>query len=358
MDKSNFQKGASNLLFQCAGCKAGDKVLIVGEAGADPFFEPELAQDLAHVATQFGMVAQCLLARPSHSADDFPQDVFKAMEDADITIFCSRLGDQLRFMPSVGQSTKVMIYTLTRAHLASEFGTTDYAVSERIVERLVEVISSASRYHICAADGTNIRSELVINQADTDLVPFSLRLFPTTIFPPIGFRNVNGTLMIDHFTLSSSTRSYDDSVLIIPSPLRATVENGIMTSFEGDPDVITAFKAQCARAASITGGEPFRLNSWHAGVNPYTFFEGNPYDDLERWGTVSYASPRYTHIHAAGKDPGDLAIQIFDASISFDDEWIWKDGRFVFLDRPDIHELLKDAGMGHVSSETRLSIGI
>jgi len=358
MGESDFRSGVRNLLFNCAGAREGDRILTVGEAGQSTFFEPELAVDFAREANGLGFRASHVLAKPVASAAQFPDEVAQLMAEADVTVFFSRLGDQVRFFPTPGHGTKVMTYTLTRSQLASSMGTTDFNATERVLDRLLEVIAGASRYRICKSDGTDLVSDLQMSGESSDMVPFTLKLFPTMIFPPIQFRNLNGILMVDHFTLSSSTRAYDDSVLMMTSPVRLSIRDGLITEFDGESAMIEALQTLCKRAAEITGGEPFRLNSWHAGINPFTFFDGNPYDDLERWGTVAYGSPRYTHIHAAGHDPGDVAFQLFDASIAFDDEWIWKDGRFVFLDRPNIREMLDKMGQSHITSDILFDIGI
>ena len=358
MIDADLRRGAHNLLRNCAGGKSGDRVLIAGESGPNPYYEPELVQAVGEVAAELGMEPACLLADPPESATDFPLNVAEAMQDADISVFLSRLGDRVRFAPQQGQGTKVMCYALTREYLASAFGTTDHTATEAVLALLTGTISGASRYRIRTADGTDLAADLPTGGGEASLIPFSLKLFPTMIFPPIRFRSLIGMLTVSRFVLSSSTRAYDESVLMVPSPIRVTVEDGLMTEFSGEAHVVDAFRSQCERAAALTGGEPYRLNSWHTGVNPFTFYDRDPYADLERWGSVAYGSPRYTHIHAAGRDPGDISIQLFDASIGFDDDWLWRDGRFVFLDRPDVRELLDRSGQTHVTSDVCLDIGV
>ena len=358
MIDANLRKGAHNLLCNCAGGKAGDRVLIAGESGPDPYYEPDLVQTVGEAAAELGMEPDCLLADPPKSATDFPLNVAEAMRDADISVFLSRLGDRVRFAPLQGQGTKVMCYALSRAHLASAFGTTDHKATEAVLALLVGTISGASRYRIRTADGTDLVADLPVGEGESSLIPFSLKLFPTMIFPPIRFSGLNGRLTVSRFVLSSSTRAYDDSVLMVPSPIRAAVEDGLITDFRGEAEMVGAFRSQCERAAALTGGDPYRLNSWHTGINPFTFYDRDPYADLERWGTVAYGSPRYTHIHAAGHEPGDISIQLFDASIGFDDEWLWREGRFVFLDRPEVRDILDRSGQTHVTSEVCLDIGV
>ncbi len=88
------------------------------------------------------------------------------------------------------------------------------------------------------------------------------------------------------------------------------------------------------------------------------FFDGDPYADLEHWGTVTYGSPRYTHIHASGHDPGDICIQLFDASISFDEGLFWDNGKFVFLDWAEVQSLFDDQHGEVLNSSTLMSIGL
>ncbi len=145
---------------------------------------------------------------------------------------------------------------------------------------------------------------------------------------------------------------------MIDHPIRVQVENSRMLEFDGPPELVERLKAQLIRAAALTGGDAFRINSWHTGINPNTYFKGDPFSDLELWGTVSYGSPRYTHMHVAGIDPGDAALHLMDMTISFDDEIVWDKGRFVFLDRPEIQDLMDAPQRKLLNSSVLHSIGI
>ena len=352
--------GARNLLQNCAGASAGDRVLLVGEQGPGPFFDPRLCDDLAEVCATLDIESTIVLAEPGIDANHFPTAVSEAMQATDITIFFSRLGDQIRFLDSPGTSTKIMCYTLDRAHLASAFACTDYHVMQRLHDHLLARIKQSETYSIEAPNGTSLTAAAPgeVDSGQQAATDFSLQLFPVMIFPPLHFHRLEGQLVLDHFLLSSSTRAYDNSVLPLPTPIKVNVENSRMIGFDGDRELISQLRNQLERAASITGGDPYRLNSWHTGINPHTFFHGDPYEDLERWGTVAYGSPRYTHIHAAGNDPGDVSIQLFDASISFDNETIWDSGRFIYLDSDEIRPLLSDSERELLNSSIRLDIGI
>ena len=49
-----------------------------------------------------GCTVEIILAAPITPNEEFPEDLANAMEAADITVFFSRLGDQLRFSPMPG----------------------------------------------------------------------------------------------------------------------------------------------------------------------------------------------------------------------------------------------------------------
>ena len=356
----DIEGGARNLLLHCANAKAGDRLLLIGELGPNPFFDSKLCDDVAGVAESLGIPAKILLAETVPDANHFPLAVTQAMQSADITIFFSRLGDQVRFLESPGAGKKVMTYTLTREHLGSAFATTDFRLMKQIHDQLLDDIKDSKNYVIQAENGTHLSAEIPDGSISEEPVvsEFSLELFPVMIFPPINISRLNGELVLDHFVTSSSTHTYDDSELHFDSPVTARVEDSRMVEFGGDDQLIQKLCHQLERAASITGGDPRRLNSWHTGINSYTFFDGDPYQDLERWGTVAYGSPRYTHIHAAGHNPGDVSIQLFDASISFDDKVYWDQGRFVYLDNPDLRAQFNGQEQALPDSSTRMSIGL
>lgn len=355
----NFDAGARNLLLNCAQAKPGDRVLLVGEQCDSPYFEPALCNDVAEVAKKLGIEANVIMAEPVTGASQFPQAISDAMQQVDFVIFFSRLGDQVRFIDTPGNSKKIMCYTLTRRQMGSAFASTNFSAMKKTHDLLKDKITASKKYKIEAACGTSLSGEIVAdNSSISALTDFSLELFPVMIFPPINCQRLYGQLVLKDFLVSSSTRAYDNSVLILKSSVVAIIEDSRIVDFNGDEKEIEKIRNQLERAANITGGDPYRINSWHTGINPYTFYEGDPYANLEHWGTVAYGSPRYTHIHAAGNDPGDISIQLFDASISFDDRLFWDEGRFVFLDEAEVQSLFDDQQTDALNSSTIMSIGM
>ena len=354
---NQLEAGAYNLLENCAEMCSGERLLIVGEKGDNLYFDPQLCKDLAEVASKLGIVSEILLAEPVSDASQFPENVKNAMKKADRTIFFSRLGDQVRFSLKKQKAKPIMAYTLNRRYLAAPFATVDFKVMEKVHDALVELILNSAEYKILGSCGTKLDSKINKRKEKT-IVDFAIKLFPIMIFPPVNCDQMQGVLVIKRFVTSSSTRAYENSVLVLDEPIFATIDNSRIVEFKGPKFLIEKLKGQLERAALITGGDPYKVNSWHTGINPNTFYDEDPYKNLERWGTVAYGSPRYTHMHASGIDPGDIAFHLIDATISFDENLIWDKGRFAFLDRPEIRALMSKEQQKLINPDTAINIGL
>jgi hypothetical protein len=169
---------------------------------------------------------------------------------------------------------------------------------------------------------------------------FTVKNFPLMIVPPIPAAHLSGKLVLSHALTSTYVHYYEDSVLPLATPLTVLLEDGVIVRIEGDDGLVTRAKAQFARVGSLFGGNPWSLNSWHAGTNPFTFFARPALSDIDRWSSVAFASPRYAHFHMCGSAPGDICGQIFDPTITFDDTVIWDRGRSAFLSSDDKRRLL------------------
>ncbi|WP_264214448.1 hypothetical protein [Leisingera thetidis] len=352
---ADLEPGARNLLLNCARAQAGDRILLVGEAGKDLYFEPELCTAVAQIAKGLGMKPEIIVTGPVADAGEFPAAVRAAMARADRTVFFSRLGDQVRF--NLEGSKAVMAYTLTREHMAAPFASADFDAMKRVHDALLELILNARSWHMTGDCGTDLTGEIKPDRGSA-IADFALELFPVMIFPPVHCRKMRGTLAIRHFVTSSSTRAYEDSTLVLDQPILAQVEDSRLVAFDGPAELVSRLKKQLERAAALTGGDPCRVNSWHTGINPGTFYNGDPYEDLEKWGTVAYGSPRYTHMHAAGIDPGDAAFHLMDLTIAFDDQVVWERGRMIFLDRPEIQAMLPADQRRFLNASVLRDIGI
>jgi len=359
MATSNQIEGAKNLLLNCVRAQPDQSLLIVGEDSPNAHFDPASCKIVADVAQSLGLNVKVMIAQETRGKEDFPPQISEAMAVADETIFFGRLGDQIRFCPTPGTGGKTVCYTLDPNYLGARFGRTNFQLMKAIENELISRIAQSRSYHITCPDGTNLVGRLdALTEDQEAMTPFSVTLFPVMIFPPVTCAQMSGKIALKHWLISSSTNIYEGSVMHLPTTVIAEVRDGEITSFDGEENLVGRIKSQFEWVGEMAGGNPFSVNSWHTGINPNTYYSGKARNDLERWGTVAYGSPRYTHFHACGVDPGDIAFTMIDATIAFDDEVFWRDGEFVFMNDPKVQALIAQYPNAGDAFEARRDIGL
>jgi hypothetical protein len=320
--------GARNLLVDCAGVGSGDRVLIITEPDRLDHYDLAVARCIAEEARKLGAHTTVLATEPGAGPEDVPSSLLEEISRASHTIFLNRIGDQLRFAPLPGAGTKTVCYTLDLDYLGSAFAVSPYRVWEKVRQQVVERISRATRYSIRCPLGTDLLAESAAGVAElSSPTGFTVKNFPVMIVPPVSARHLSGRLVLSHTLTSTGVHSYKESVLPLESPLELTLDHGHITRFDGPPALVARVRAQFERVASLFGGTGDVVNSWHAGINPFTWFLPPALSDIDRWSAMSFGSPRYAHFHLCGSPPGDICGQVFDATIAFDDEVIWNRGR-------------------------------
>ena len=352
----DLREGAHNLLLDCVGMERGDGVLLVGEEHARAFFDPVVCQVLAEAVRELGGRPTIVIAPETHGPEDFPDEIVRAMGGMEHTIFVSRLGDQIRFQEVEGRGTKTMCYLHDVEYLRNSFARVPYGIFSEVNDLIQREIALRHHCRITCPRGTDLAGPVLGD--DEAMEDFSVRQFPVMIIPPIGARGLSGRLVLDRWLLSTSTHFYEESLLVLPDRLVAHLEEGRIVAIDGRQEEVARVRRHCENIASRSGGEAFRVHAWHAGTNPSTFFNGRAEDNIEKWADMVFGSPRYTHFHACGTAPGDVAISLFDTTISFDGEEFWKDGRLAFLDRPEVQDLAKRYPGAGSAFELRQDIGI
>jgi hypothetical protein len=355
------REGACNLLAGAAGLRRGETVLVVAEPPGGGFYDDRLAPIVADAAAALGGQVRVIAPPLPTGPDAFPADVADAVASADCTVFLSRLGSRARFLALPRQGRRIMSYTLDLAHLAESFGRAPYGLFAEVHDRLVARILAARRFTIRCANGTALEAGLPAG-GGTDggpLTQFAVSNFPMMIFPPVTAAAMSGRLALTLSLISTGIHAYEDSVLELPEPVIFDVEKGRITGIvAGDPALARRVEAHLDRVGDRFSCDARRIDSWHTGLNPTTFYPGNARADMERWGNIVFGSPRYTHFHMVGANPGEVCGQLFDATIAFDDEVFWDSGRFVFLDRPDMRDLAARHGADPAVLQTRTDIGL
>lgn len=357
--------GARNLLENAAQIRAGDQLLLLVEPQGAGHYDDDMGRFLAAQAEALGASARVLEVPVTLDIDDTPAWIMDAIAAADQTIFLARIGDQLRFHPLPGPGRKVMSYAFDFDLLSAPFATTPFAVMRGLHDHIAGKISRASSCTLTCPRGTHLTTRLRPKPISAPL-DFTVATFPVMIVAPIPAAEASGQLVLSQALTSTYILPYEGSILPLPEPLTLSVEQGEITGFSGPAPVVEQARAQFARVHRLLGGPELRVGSWHAGINPMTFFPRPAMSDIDRWSGLAFGSPRYAHIHMGGPAPGQICGQIFDPTISLDGEEIWRDGRLIISDTSpdspdengDIADLLSRHGLSAADFATRQDIGV
>jgi hypothetical protein len=357
----DLRKGAQNLLLGCVGVASGDQVLMVREDPGPGYYDAAAGDAVEAEARRLGAQVHSLwTAAPLDGPETFPKVVAAAMEQVDHTIFFSRIGDQVRFASLPGRGTCTMTYALDAGYLASDFCTLPHALMQEVLRRFEAELNRAGDFRITCPLGTDVSGAMPpAAESGGEVTDFTLKLFPLAIFRPISCAAMSGRVALANWLMATGTHSYEPEILPLDKPVFAVIESGRIVGFEGDQDLCAKMSDHYARVADIFGIDPQVVHSWHVGIHPKTYYDGAARDNIDRWGNVMFASPRYLHFHTCGDyAPGEIAWSVIDTTVALDGTPYWQDGRFVFLDRPEIRTLLADYPGWEAAFEMRTDIGL
>jgi hypothetical protein len=334
-------------------------VLLIAEPESKRHYERALVAFVASCARDLGASVNVVTIEPDCGPEDVPASLLEAIEASAHTIFLNRVGDSLRFSPLPGRGSKTMCYALDLDFLGSDFAVSPYAVWEGIHARLLAQLDAATSYSIRCPLGTHLSMRTEGSPlAQRRSGGFTVKNFPVMIVPPFPAFGLSGNLVLSQALTSTYIHPYDSSVLPLSSPLTLVVENGVIVRLEGDSALVTRAEEQFRRVGSLFGGPQWAVNSWHAGINVFTYFPQPALPDIDRWSSVAFGSPRYAHFHMCGTSPGDICGQIFDATIAFDDEVIWDQGRAAFLTSEEKQRLVAHSGGSMLTVEALRELGV
>ena len=345
--------GARNLLEGCVGLAAGERLLLVVEDSAHGYYAAAAPACVGEVAAGLGAAVETYRAPLIGGPDDLPADLAQRIGAADHVVFFARIGDQLRFTALPGKADKTMCYALDGGVLGSALCRMPQGLMTAVLARLEQAIAAASRWRMTCPLGTMIEGSVENFHASAEgeagggeqggAGGFSLKLFPEMIFRPLPCRSASGRVAVARWVMATANRVYEPARLDLDRPVFARVDGGRIAGFEGPGATVAALEAHYRHVGALFGIDPWVVHSWHAGIHPKTTYPRPAGENLERWGGLAFASPRYAHFHTCGDyPPGEIAWSLFDVTASFDGETFWRDGRLVFLDRPEIQALLAD----------------
>ena len=332
-NQARAEAGALNLLQACIGAAAGDRVLVVKSDGGDDY-DPSVADFVSGVAADIGCQAETLMAPALDGPQHFPDSVAEAMQAVDHTVFFARIGDQFRFCETPGHCSKTMTYALNLDLLGSDFCRLPHGLMADVLDRLNKRIAKGGTWHITCPMGTDLEATSAPFEPDSQDGDFTVGLFPIGVFRPLGAGDMAGRLAT-RWISPTLNRVYEPAGFVVDEPVVLEIDGGRITGFAGpEAERVEDHYDYVADLFDIDGRN---VHSWHAGIHPKTWYDRRVADSLIRWGTVAFNSPRYTHFHTCGDyPPGEISPVLIDATITFDGEPLWQDGRFAFLDRDDM----------------------
>ena len=326
-------RGLSSMFDDCIGLKADDRLLLVVEAAQETYYDRAVAATVADGASLRGAQVQCIQAPVVADPTDLTADFLEAVSSADHTVFMARLGDQLRFGSLPGAGSKTMCYTLDQDLLGAPFATLPYQGMVQLADELDSIFESGQRWRVRCPLGTDVSGRSLAADWQKPQATGAMKRFPVMTFRPVSADSMDGRVALARWLIGTGSRLYDPYALKLTSVVFAQVEQGRIVGFDGESSDVASIKAHYDHIARRYDLNRDRVHSWHAGLNPGTFYSGSPEENLMRWGGIAFGSPRYLHFHTCGDEaPGEICWSVFDATVEVDGQALWRDGVFQFTE--------------------------
>jgi hypothetical protein len=320
------ERGAGNLLKNCANARPGDRLLIAFEPPEYGYFDKSAVEVVTRAAQAVGLQVDAVDVGFNPENPHLPPELLSRFAAADIILFLARLGDQLRFS-EMPQGKKIIVsFALNRELFGSGLANGHHEAFLHIKEAVNLTLAKTRDVRITCPLGTDMRGRPQMNltpSGDT-----SVLRFPMSVFTPVPAHSFSGRVALTFLT-GTGSKYYDDYTIEFNHPVFAVMEDGRLQHFEGTPTDVARAEAQYDRVATLFGIERDFVHSWHAGIHPGCGYPWDMRDNYERWGGTAFGNPRILHFHTCGAyAPGEISWNVFDPTIVMDGVTYWEDGVF------------------------------
>lgn len=324
-EAAGLAEGVRNLLVNCCGLRSGMRLLIVAEPEAGRYYDPGLAPAVAAAAERLGISARVRREPFNPAVADPGPGLSAAMDAADRVLFLARLGDQLRFRPSVADRVATMCYALDRTMLASAFGRVRHQSMEALRALLDGALAAAREVHVTCPAGTDFRGPGARFPGASGET--SVRRFPVSVVTPVPAGGFSGQVAQVGFLCATGSQTYDPPACEIRGTLRVRLEGRHIAGFSGDAADVARAEAHYDRVAGLFGLDRSFVHSWHPGIHPGLAYPMAPARNFDRWSNGAFGNPRVLHFHTCGRyAPGEISLNVVDPTIRLDGVAVWEGG--------------------------------
>ncbi len=322
---SNAEIGARNLLINCGKMQTGQKLLILYEACEHGYFDKDITIIVAQAAKALGLDVTMKEVPFIPEVTELSQELRTIMAKADATLFIARLGDQMRFQPSLAKFNPIVSYTLDVYMLSSSFGRADYRAFAELKSQINALIWGAREIHVTCPLGTDFRGSLLGEKyLDEDV---SVRRFPMSVFKPAPAIGFSGRIAQNGFLVGTGSSYYSPFACELKDTVFIEFDGNKITDFTGDENAVEKARSHYKHVSELYGIERDYVHSWHAGIHPGISFNEPASASFERWSGGAFGSPRILHFHTCGAyAPGEISLNVLDPTIRIDGAAVWEDG--------------------------------
>lgn len=323
---ANLTRGALNLLQNCAGLARGQKLLILCEDPAAGVYQADLAQAVAGVAESAGIATEIAEVPFNPDVIDPGPALTARMAGADRTLFLARLGDQIRFRPSMGRINPVVSYVLDTDMLASGFGQVHFGGLLALKALINDAIAGARSIRVTCPLGTDFSGDSVrFPETGGDC---TVTRFPMSVFTPAPAQHFRGRVAQAGFLIGTGSHYYAPYSVALDDVLWVQFDGNRITGFDGSPRDVATARRHYQMVADRYGVDPWHVHSWHAGIHPGLAYPDSAGRNAERWSSAAFGNPRLLHFHTCGDyPPGEISLNVVDPTVTLDGVALWQSGR-------------------------------
>ncbi|WP_445810858.1 hypothetical protein [Yoonia sp.] len=321
----SIERGAANLLVNCAGTRRSDRLLVIREEPGLGYYDEDIVGAVAEAGCRIGAKVTVKEVPFDPQAVEVSAEVRALMARAERTVFLARIGDQLRFSDMKSKGRAVVCYALDVGMLGSAYGTADYRAFNLLKSALNRMLNAANAIHVTCPRGTDYRGPGPGSR--TPLQDVGIYRFPMPVFTPIPAAGFSGTVALPGFLVGTGSMYYEPYAREYDGALFVTFADGRITGFSGDKAAVGVAEAHYRFVGEKFGIDRNVVHSWHAGIHPGCEFSGPASDNYERWSGAAFGNPRLLHFHTCGAyAPGEISWNVVDPTIVVDGVAVWKDG--------------------------------